>query len=214
MATTQRHGKPYFWVTYLTGLLAGTSQCEWATWFKSKYKYDKRVDNFDLAAWSADHDQLVRAHAQKLLADGWNDLRTENQNTFHLHGQHAILAGQPDLIAKKNGTVRLVDGKTGEQSKKDYWQVLLYLIAIPMVWKAFPRMHGEVVYKTGSVFIEPEEVTPVRREEVFSLIRRLASTAVVPPRTPSASECRFCEIACCEDRWKEGDEQQVSTSEF
>jgi len=32
---------PYIWVTWLTKLMAGEAQCEWASWFKAHHKYDK-----------------------------------------------------------------------------------------------------------------------------------------------------------------------------
>ena len=40
--TIQRQ-TPYIWVTWLTKLLAGEAQCDWASWFKAHNKYDNNT---------------------------------------------------------------------------------------------------------------------------------------------------------------------------
>jgi hypothetical protein len=69
MATTQRNGLPYIWVTWLTKLLAGEDQCQYAPWFKAHFKFDKVDRGFDLAAWTAEHAAMVRARAIELQRD-------------------------------------------------------------------------------------------------------------------------------------------------
>src|SRR5262245_35721021 len=111
MATTARKF-PYIWVSWLTGILAGSQQCEWKLWFACHFKYDKRADDFDLAAWTADHDRLVLARQGEFEVDGWQ-VRRENQNWTRIRGSSAELVGKMDLVADQGGQFVVADGKTG-----------------------------------------------------------------------------------------------------
>src|SRR3977135_4475098 len=122
MATTPRAGKPYCWVSWVRKVLAGEGQCQYQPWLKAHFRYDKRLDtNFNLAAWTRDHTVLVEARATELRADGWT-VTLEAENAFKLHGNTAILSGQPDLIAVRDDAALVVDGKTGQQRHSDFWQ--------------------------------------------------------------------------------------------
>lgn len=212
MATTPRP-KPYVWVTWLSAVLSGTTQCRWSSWYKAHFKYDKRPTGFDLTAWGADHDRMVRAKVEALEADGYK-VSLEKQNSFHLHGKTAILGGKPDVTAKKAKEPLLIwDGKTGDQSAKDWWQMLIYLTAIPMAWqRADLWLRGELGYKEGTVVVQPEELTADRRDEMFSMLRMLGGDQP-PPRTPNVSDCQFCDIPDCPDRLSP-DAPAVLTEEF
>lgn len=191
--TTPRGGLPFVWCTWLSGVLAGDRQCLWAPWFRSHFRFDKRPDStFNLAAWSAEHNALVDIRRQELEAEGWT-VTIENENAFRWHGKTAILAGKPDLIARRPGEFLVVDGKTGQQRNSDWWQVLIYLVALPPVFGA-GHWRGEVLYKNQHrVAIEPEELTPERREQIFARLRTCGSSDR-PAKTPSVTECRFCDI--------------------
>ena len=45
---------PYIGVTWLTKLMAGESQCEWASWFRAHYNWDKPASDFDVAKWTSE----------------------------------------------------------------------------------------------------------------------------------------------------------------
>jgi len=216
MATTPRGGKNFVWVTWLSGVLAGDKQCVWAPWFRSTFRYDKRPDgSFNLAAWSADHSALVNTRRHELEADGWT-VTLESENAFRLHGKTAILAGKPDLIARRGTHYLVVDGKTGKQRHSDFWQVLIYLVALPKTFGA-GQWRGEVCYKDQRIQIEPEELTPERVEQIYGLLRTCGSPER-PLRTPSKQECHFCDITAsdCPDGevMRVGDTAIVLASEF
>src|SRR5438094_6799676 len=114
-----RTGKPFVYTTWLTPLLAGEMQCQYAAWFRAHYQYAKRPDTtFNLAAWNAEHTKLLDRRRRELEADGWK-VTLENVNAFRLNGATAILAGKPDLIASRNNSWLVVDTKTGQQRNKD-----------------------------------------------------------------------------------------------
>lgn len=199
MPTTPRHGLPYFWVTWLTSILAGEAHCEYAPWFRSRFKYDKQPRDFNLDAWQLEHTALITETVKTLKADGWT-VTLEHQNAFRLTGKTAVLAGKPDIIARKGEEIWVIDCKTGEPSTRDYVQVCIYLIAIPMVWQR-PDLwiHGQLVYKTHTTSIVPKDATGQVRDQLFALLRKLANDAQ-PGTVPSQHECDWCDIAACADR--------------
>ena len=49
-----RSDGPYFWVTWLTRLLAGEDACEWSAWFRARHdggSWDRVPSDFDQAGW-------------------------------------------------------------------------------------------------------------------------------------------------------------------
>lgn len=198
---TPRGGLPWIWVSWIVGLLAGEQQCEYAAWFKSHYRYEKRPDEtFDTAAWTADHTALVRQRSRELVDDGWR-VRLENENAFRLKGAAAILSGKPDIVAFRDGVVRIVDGKTGQQRDRDYHQVLVYLLAVPKCWPELKghAFEGEVFYRTGPVPIGGHELTPERIAAIGDAVKRIAAS-VGPEPVPSPMECARCDLAGCAAR--------------
>lgn len=201
MATAPRSA-PYIWVTWITKLLSGDDQCQWSSWFKAHFTYDKAPRDFDVAAWTAAHNDMLRKRVAALTADGWL-VFLENQNAFNLHGEIATLAGKPDILAVRDKEARVIDCKTGKRRDSDYQQVLVYLQMLPLTHDAVKgcRLTGELQYTDGSVEIRPEELTPAVRDRIVGEIKRAG--AVDPPeRVPSYKECLFCDITAenCPDR--------------
>jgi len=198
-----RKGKPRIWVTWLTKLLGG-NECVWSAWFKAHYRYDKFEEMAgDLAEWNRQHTALMARRRHELEADGWT-ITVEQQNDFELEGERAIVAGKPDLIAKKDGRVLVVDGKTGRQRESDIWQVLFYLFAFQ---KARPDMagtlEGEIHYLKDDerISVTPEELDADRLDRMVALIKLVADHEP-PARRPSRYECQRCNIGSrdCPDR--------------
>lgn len=129
-----------------------------------------------------------------------------------------MVAGKMDLVARKPSYGIVLDGKTGQQKKRDWWQVLLYMLFLPMVWgSGIMRIRGEVFYKTGSIDIEPEEVTDAVRAKVFALIKSVGKDCSAPPaKSPSALECGFCDISKndCPERIAPAEETVTETELF
>jgi hypothetical protein len=198
---TARGGLPWIWISWLTPILAGEQQCIYAAWFKSHYRYTKVPDpTFDMAAWTADHTDLVRRRATALIDEGWT-VRLENENAFRLKGATAIVAGKSDIVPIRDRAVRIIDGKTGQQKGRDWWQVLLYLFAIPRCWPelADHTFEGEICYRTTSVPIGGHELTPERIQAIGAAVKAVAA-ASVPTPVPSAAECSRCDLADCTAR--------------
>lgn len=197
--------KPYVWVTWLTPILAGEAQCQFATWFKAHHQYTKRVDDtFDLAKWSADHTALLERRARELEDDGWQVL-LENSNAFRLHGKSATLAGKPDIVARRDGDTLVVDAKTGQPKNRDWWQVLIYLAVLPKCFAVqTDRLRGEVCYPSHRTPVVGAELTQDRADRIWALIRKVGDGQRLAC-VPSANECHFCDItaADCPQRVEE-----------
>ena len=201
----------------MTPILAGQGQCLFQPWFKAHFRYEKAPSTFDLAAWSADHNALVSKRVATLRSEGWA-ITVENQNSFKVNGKSGTVAGKMDIVASRGDQIRIEDGKTGQQTNKDWWQVLVYLFLFPL---AFPdrakgkTLSGAVLYKKDVIVpVTMEELTPVRRAEIVDLIQKIGNGK--PDATPSDAECRFCDItsADCPVRFGEGAAVQLMTSEF
>lgn len=205
---TPRGGKPYCWVTWVSGVLAGDKQCQWAPWFRSHFRFQKKDDgSFDRASWTADHIALVSLRAEELRRDGWT-VSLENENSFRLHGQTVTLSGKPDILARRCGEALVVDAKTGKQRHSDWWQVLLYLMALPKCFDDLRgiTLRGEVCYRTQRIVVQPEELNADRLAQMFVVLRSVGAEER-PDKTPSPYECSACDISAadCPERFHRND---------
>lgn len=210
----RRDGKPYIYVTWLAKLLGG-NQCTWSAWFKAHYRYDKfETMGEQLAEWNRDHSAMMRARVEELEENGWT-VTTEDQNAFKLGGKEAIVAGKPDIVATmpglddKPGHVLIVDGKTGKEREADYWQVLIYLLALPLSRPDLAgALEGEVHYKVGDkrVPVPLAALSDERRDDIVRMVKTIAASTP-PRRAPSKYECSRCNIgfADCPERFREVD---------
>ena len=169
----------------------------------SKRKFERKPSDFNSAKWTAEHTQLVNARAERLRADGYA-VYLEGQNEFRLKGRvGATLAGKADIVAVKEGDACVIDCKTGAEHHSDKMQVLLYMLVLPLTVDHCrgKALRGEVQYKADVVHIAPTEVDEAFRE-MFRSNMGLAASEDAPAKTPSYSECRFCDItsADCPDR--------------
>jgi hypothetical protein len=193
--------KPYIWPTWITGLLAGEANCQWAAWFRSHFQFEKRKDTNEnmLARWRTEHAEFVRDVAAARQAEGLR-VSVEDQNKFTYVGDTAMVGGKPDLVSESDEAVVIDDCKTGKEREKDYWQVVIYGILLPLVRPQFKgkTIVGNVLYRKRQREISHQDFRR-SRDHVVQQIQRTAG-AVEPKRTPSASECRFCDIADCPER--------------
>lgn len=207
---------PFLMVTWVLGLVTGSDQCEWRPWYRSRYKYPARADStFDVAAWSAQHKDQVDRRVRELEADGWK-CETEGKNWMRLKGQLAMLVGKPDIVASKGGQFLVIDEKTGKQSDKDWWQVLVYLYLMLKTWNPHLRVTGQVEYADGTrIDVGYNEFTPELRAKFFAVVKRIGDTTE-PAKTPTGNECRWCDIAGCDKRIvvPSDDDLPAATDEF
>jgi hypothetical protein len=178
------------------GLLAGDDQCRWSAWFRAHFQHQKvEREGGDLVKWKKDHAEMVDAIAHALAADGW-DVTLEGQNKFNITGRSGIeLAGQPDIVAVRGTVAKIVDAKGGKERDKDWWQVALYMVMLPIAYPKFKglRILGEVHYTHRIVQILPEEIAANIAEKIAAQVRE-AGGDVPPAKVPSYRECRFCNI--------------------
>lgn len=196
------------WVSWVTGLLAGTARCEWAAWYKAHFQHAKRVreTDFDMDRWERQHQELVDAHVQELLGgpDPWPTVTVETMNKFQLKGQAAILAGKPDIVAvqgsrapNERGAGLVIDEKGGSPKPEHVWQVKLYLYALERLpaWKHL-ALTGQLAYRGVR-----KDVTLAPGDDVrIGLVMRMVAAADPPKHTPSADECDTCDIDSCPAR--------------
>ena len=93
---------PYIWVTWLAPYLVGEKSCEWSGWFRAQHKsgtWNKVPSDFNTANWLEDHTDLLKRWGDCYRGKNMT-VSIENQNSFHLKGKTAELAGKPDLIVK------------------------------------------------------------------------------------------------------------------
>ena len=209
--------QPYIWATWLSRLLAGESSCEWSSWFRAHYQdWERTPGDFDQSKWMMDHTALVNQARESREALRY-EVYTEDQNAFRLRGATATLAGKPDLIAVKGGDAVIIDAKTGWPSPHHSAQVLTYMYAVPKALPEYRGMEfrGHVIYPDGDVQIPVSGLDQPFVERLGALIRRLADENPAR-RVPSASECRFCDIAAadCPERVEEGEVQMGITEDF
>ena len=210
---------PYVWVTWLPRLLSGESSCEWASWFKAQHQGDswaRMPSDFDQAGWLMNHTALLNQQRQKWEQQGYTVL-TEGQNSFNLRGRSVVLAGKPDLVARRRDEITVIDAKTGRLSPAHATQVLIYMYALPRALERYRGLSiaGQVAYPDHVVDIPAEEVDPTFIENLGGLMRRLASE-MPARRVPSPRECRFCEItsADCPERAAESPPEEGTTDDF
>ena len=71
-----RH-KAYVWVTWLRDFLVGKGKCKWKFWYKSKFRYAKKImkKNYDLEQWTKDHNAMTNIRVKVLKEAGRNPLK-------------------------------------------------------------------------------------------------------------------------------------------
>lgn len=209
--TVPRDGS-YIWVTWITGLMAADKHCEWSAWFRAHYSgYDKAPSDFDLAAWKAAHGEMVRARAGELRGQGFT-VFVEDQNKFNLKGRAATLGGVADLVAVRDGEGLVVDCKSGQRRDSDAFQVLTYMLVLPLTHAACRGLDlaGEVQYRDGRLRIPAEKLDDEMKSLIRATIERVGG-ATPPSKVPSLSECRFCDltVADCPERIDEAQRVEV-----
>lgn len=194
MANLRPEG-PYIWVTWLTRLLTGDNSCEWSSWFRSQHEsssWDKMPSDFDSVKWNLNHTALLNKCRDNWELDGYSVLTEES---FTLKGNTATVAGKIDLIAEDSKGVVVIDAKTGKPSPSHGAQILIYMYALPIIFKRYKdiKITGQIAYPDHTVDIPASALTEQFVDNLTGLIRRIASSD--PARkVPGRMECKFCDI--------------------
>jgi len=205
----QKRSKPYAWVTWLAKLMAGEKQCQYAVWRLSQYQFDKLPSSFD----ASKHDQMVIKRASQLEAEGFT-VYVEDANSLKVNGQKfdICIAGKPDIVAIKDGWVVVEDCKSGKRLDSHRFQVLLYMLLLPLAPETKhlcqgQTPHGRLVYRDGIVEIPHWTVDSQFKQLLHQTIATIVSSTP-PSQTSSTWECRYCNIpdAYCSARIEPGSE--------
>ena len=194
----QKRDKVFIWVTWLTGLISGDKQCEYASWFRAHFQYDKAPSDFNLVRWNIKHNQLVHKRRDELEKKGYK-VKLEDQNSFKLVLPKGItVSGKADIIAVKSLALKAIvdDCKTGRPKNSDQVQVMLYMIFFPACIEEYKDVafDGEVVYTDDVIRIHSTDIDSGLKEVVWDLIRRIGDEKPCR-KVPSCGECDWCDIS-------------------
>lgn len=198
--------------------MADELQCYWSIWFRTHYKYEKLVSNFDSAQWNARHRALLDDRISDLQAEGWA-VSVEGENWFEIAGRsHPIkVAGKPDILAIREGCAFIEDCKTGKKKNSDLYQILLYMLLLPVSTAKCRglKLAGRLVYPDEVVEVAGEQVNEEFKAQFQKAIAYLSST--IPARKiPSFPECRYCDVSAeyCRERMDSQPEPSQSEHEL
>ena len=194
--TGVERSNPFIWVSWLSKLMAGEKQCEWATWFRSHYTWDKLPSGLDVAKWTADHAQLLRARKAALEAEGFT-VYAEDQNSFTLMGKTGIeVSGKPDIVAIRGAEAYVEDCKTGTPRHSDHFQVLVSMLALPHMEGPCKgrKLDGRIIYGNTVVDV-PSSKIDADLKELFGKTVLMIGGPEPARKTPSWGECRYCDIS-------------------
>jgi hypothetical protein len=209
---------PSVWITWLAKLMADELQCHWSALFRSHYTYGKVPSNFDSAQWSARHRRLLNQRVTWLEEEGC-EVHVEGENWFEMPGrQHAIrVAGKPDIVAIRGNDAWVEDCKTGKPKNADLYQVLLYMLLVPLSVERCQglRLEGRLVYADGIIDVPASQVNVEFKAQLREAISILSNTTSAR-RVPSFQECRFCDIPlqCCPERVENPPDQSLENHDL
>ncbi len=195
--------KPYIWVTWLTKLMAGENQCRWASWFKAHNTYEKLPSDFDLAKWTAEHNDLLQKRRTELELQGFT-VYLEDQNSFKIAGKDDItVSGKADIVAIRGDDAYVEDCKTGKQKHSDAMQVLTYMLVLPVAAAHCKdlTLNGRVVYQDSIVDIPASKLDEGFKNRFKRMVHAVGGSDALK-KAPSWGECRWCDIpkAECPER--------------
>lgn len=192
----ERKQFPSVWVTWLAKLMTDEIQCPWSVWFRTHYKYEKLNRDFDSAKWSANHRALLNDRLSQLQLEGWT-VSVEGENWFEIMGRQYVIkiAGKPDILAIREEQIWVEDCKTGRRKNSDLYQMLLYMLLLPLSHpkRQGMKLQGRLVYPDEVVEVPNEQLNEEFKVQFRKAIAYLSST--IPARkVPSFQECRYCDI--------------------
>ena len=211
--------RPYLAVTWVSKIMGGEARCLWSAWFRGhNTDYQGDDEGKDWSEWVADHNEMVHREAEFLRRQGYA-VSVESLNNLKLEGQTGIVvSGTPDLIAVKDGFVRVEDCKTGQARVSHRYQLMIYMAMLPLVRPdlADHVLEGHLVYGDGlHKEIPVEDLDDIFKRDLWAVVRTVGGDET-PPRAPSANECAYCPIApnLCSDRVTDVDPVRVDHDLF
>lgn len=193
---SKKRFKAYARVELLSKLLGKEKLCNFSVWLPTQYQVEKPPSNYN----PSEHDEMVIQRAAQLEAEGYT-VYVENANSLKVNGRifEICIAGRPDIVAIKDSWVVVEDCKTGKRRDAHRFQVLLYMLLLPLAPETKHHCqgqtpHGRLVYPDGTVEIPAWAVDGQFKQLLRQTIAMLCS-ATPPNPTPNNWECRYCNIA-------------------
>jgi CRISPR/Cas system-associated exonuclease Cas4 (RecB family) len=187
--------KFYARVEQLSKILAKEKLCNFSVWLPTQYQIEKPPSNYD----SSEHDEMVIQRASQLQAEGFT-VYVEYANSLKVNGKifDICVAGRPDIVAIKDTWVVVEDCKTGKRRDSHRFQVLLYMLLLPLAPETKNHCqghtpHGRLVYPDEIVELPAWNVDRPFKQLLHQTIATICS-ATPPNPTPSNWECRYCNI--------------------
>ena len=193
--------RKYVYPTWITKLLAGESRCWYSAWYKSNFKYQKKADDPERAAFFAEynekHDTIVRHRALAMKLEGWV---VKTEEPFRVAGKAGDISGRIDIVGMKGDEALVVEVKSGRPRQSDHFQALLYVLLLPLDWlRGFKTVRGEVEYLGGTVGVKP--LTPEDRAKISDALKSVMGGEPLPA-VPSEKECLYCDVVSCRYRYQ------------
>lgn len=195
--TRQRDGV-YVWVTWLSRLMAGDVQCQWASWFRSHYTaYTKAPSDFQLATWTVEHNKCLDMMCKECSTNSLTYFK-ENQNSFTVKRGNMTIGGKPDLVVlEKDKSYTIYDMKTGQPRASDVIQVMLYMTFLP--YSQSGRYKGKVIngcvaYKDAEKTLIPAQSLDANFNTQITHFLNILDASTAPQKIPSFVECQYCDI--------------------
>jgi len=113
------------------------------------------------------------------------------------------IAGKPDILAIRDRQVWVEDCKTGRKKNSDLYQVLLYMLLLPLSHPQCRgvKLQGRLVYPDGAIAISSDQVNEDFKAQFREAIALLSSSSP-PHKVPSFQGCHYCDISAyyCPER--------------
>ena len=132
--------------------------------------------DFDQTGWLLSQTALLNEQCQRWEQQRYTTM-PKRQNSFNPRGSSVVLAGKPDLVARRHDQITVIDAKTGRPSPAHAAQVLIYMYALPLASERYQRLRiaGQVAYPDHIVDVPADAVDGRFVENLGGHIRRLAS---------------------------------------
>jgi hypothetical protein len=190
---TEKRNGCHVCVTWLTQLMSGKVQCQWATWFRSHCMgYPESI---------SDHQQNILIEARNRCLDGLCNEFTqqsliffkEKENNFTANRGNMTIEGKPDLIVLgSNNTCTVYDIKIGHHEVNDDIQVMLYMAFLPYCRSGIYKgktLNGCIVYEDGRKTVVPSHAINDNFRTQITHFLNILDASNEPKKVPSYLEC-------------------------
>lgn len=197
ISTLRKRTKAFAHPSWLGAFLSGDRQCLYALYLQANCYLPKTDNSFDLVSYKVAHQNLINQASAQYRDKGYQ-VFTESANEYKVTTASGLtISCCPDIVAISNDQVFVIDAKTGIPKGKDYRQVQLYMMTIPIAGihniRSIPS--GQLFYRDNVCFdIDPDELTPGWKSDLAALVKVVAEVDA-PEASPSLHECKWCPAA-------------------